>query len=179
MKAKRKTANLSVVVKGANGNDLSPTNPVYVRISDTVRPITAALSVTKNAGTNYFNADGKDCGKDFFIRIPKSKTDMFGSDSPLYIELGEVRPVIDKWLTRDMTDPDYQYKITETARERIIRDVCYLIFRKIPMFVRQSLSVKTTPMKPAKKAGTKVKKVNKLKGAKTAKAKKALKAKKK
>lgn len=164
MKTKRKTANLSVVVKGANGNDPSPTNPMYVRISGTVRPITVAKA-WKNAGTKLFRA--------------KQKRDAYGDDSPLYIELGEVRPVIDKWLTRDLTDPDYQYKITEAAREHIIRDVCYLIFRKIPMFVRQSLSIQNIPMKPAKKAGQKVKKVNALKKAVTAKAKKALKAKKK
>lgn len=156
---------LTVVVKGSHGNDPSASNPVYVRISGTVRPIIVATKAWKNAGTKLFRA--------------KQKRDAYGDDSPLYIELGEVRPVIDKWLTRDMTDPDYQYKITEAAREHIIRDVCHLIYRKIPMFVRQSLSIQNIPMKPAKKAGTKVKSVNKLKGAKTAKAKKALKTKKK
>ena len=109
----------------------------------------------------------------------KQKKDMFGSDSPLYIEIGEVRPIIDKWLTRDLTDPDYQYKITETARDNLIRDVCYLIYRKRQMLARQSLPIQTTPMKPAKKAGQKVKKVNALKKAVTAKSKKLLKAKKK
>lgn len=113
------------------------------------------------------------------IPIIKAKQDMYGENSPLYIEIGNVRSVIDKWLTRDLTDPDYQYKITETAREHLIRDVCHLVYRKIPMLIRQELQVPTTPMKPAKKAGQKVKSVNKLKTAKTAKAKKALKTKKK
>jgi hypothetical protein len=38
-----------------NGSDPSVSNPVYIRIGDTVRSITSALSVTKNAGTNWFN----------------------------------------------------------------------------------------------------------------------------
>lgn len=48
--------NLTVALKGLDGNDPSATNPVYVRIGDTVRSITAALSFTSNAGTNYGNA---------------------------------------------------------------------------------------------------------------------------
>jgi hypothetical protein len=50
--------NLTVAIKGLDGNDPSATNKVYVRIGNTVRTITAALSVTLNAGTNYFNAGG-------------------------------------------------------------------------------------------------------------------------
>lgn len=46
--------NLTVAVKTLSGNDPSETEPVYVRINDTVRKLTAALSVTLNAGTNWF-----------------------------------------------------------------------------------------------------------------------------
>lgn len=48
--------NLTVAVKGMDGNDPSATNPVYIRIGDTVRTISAALSVTAAAGTNWENA---------------------------------------------------------------------------------------------------------------------------
>jgi hypothetical protein len=48
--------NLTVAIKGLNGNDPSITNPVYCRIGDTVRAITSVLSVTNNAGTNWFGA---------------------------------------------------------------------------------------------------------------------------
>ena len=45
--------NLTVAIKGLDGNNPSSTNPIYVRIGDTIRSITSALSVTKNAGTNW------------------------------------------------------------------------------------------------------------------------------
>lgn len=48
--------NLTVAIKGMDGNDPSASNPVYVRIGDVVRTITSALSWTKNAGTNYGGA---------------------------------------------------------------------------------------------------------------------------
>lgn len=47
--------NLTVALKGADGNDPSASNPVYCKIGDTVRSITSALSVTLNAGTNWFD----------------------------------------------------------------------------------------------------------------------------
>jgi len=46
--------NLTVAIKTVDGNDPSSTNPVYVRIGNTVRAITGALSVTLNAGTSWF-----------------------------------------------------------------------------------------------------------------------------
>jgi hypothetical protein len=45
--------NLTVALKTLAGNDPSPADPVVVRIADTVRKITAALSFTVNAGTNW------------------------------------------------------------------------------------------------------------------------------
>lgn len=52
--------NLTVALKTLAGNDPSTSDPIYVRISDTVRSITSALSITLNAGTNWF-----DCGSIF------------------------------------------------------------------------------------------------------------------
>lgn len=48
--------NLTVAIKGLDGNDPSATNPVYCRIGDTVHSITSPLSVTVNAAVNTFNA---------------------------------------------------------------------------------------------------------------------------
>lgn len=47
--------NLTVALKTLAGNDPSATDPVFVRIGNTVRMITSSLSVTaKNSGTNWF-----------------------------------------------------------------------------------------------------------------------------
>jgi hypothetical protein len=48
--------NLTVALKGKDGNDPSATNPVYVIINGTLRTITAALGNTVSAGTNHANA---------------------------------------------------------------------------------------------------------------------------
>lgn len=48
--------NLTVALKTLAGADPSETDPVFVRIGDSVQMIVTALSVTLNAGTNYFNA---------------------------------------------------------------------------------------------------------------------------
>jgi len=50
--------NLTLAIKGMDGNDPSASNPVYIRIGDTVRSITAALSVTINAGTKWMDSGG-------------------------------------------------------------------------------------------------------------------------
>ena len=47
--------NLTLALKGMDGNDPSATNPVYCRIGSVVRSITAALSITTNAGNNWLN----------------------------------------------------------------------------------------------------------------------------
>lgn len=46
--------NLTVAIKGMDGNDPSSTNKVYVRLGGTVREITASTSFTLNAGTDFF-----------------------------------------------------------------------------------------------------------------------------
>jgi len=70
--------NLTVALKGIDGNDPSASNPVYVRIGDTVRSITTALSVTKNAGTNWFNAGSAELATkeiDYFVYLGYNATD--------------------------------------------------------------------------------------------------------
>jgi len=49
-------SDLTVAVKTLAGANPSAGEPVYIRIGDTIHPITAALSVTANDGTNWFNA---------------------------------------------------------------------------------------------------------------------------
>lgn len=70
--------NLTVAIKGMDGNDPSASNPVYIRIGSTIRSITAALSVTKNAGTNWFNAGSSELATkeiDYFVYIGYNATD--------------------------------------------------------------------------------------------------------
>ncbi len=70
--------NLTVAIKGLDGNDPSASNPVYVRIGNTVRTITAALSVTKNAGTNWFNSGSAGLATqeiDYFVYLGYNATD--------------------------------------------------------------------------------------------------------
>lgn len=70
--------NLTVAIKGMDGNDPSASNPVYVRIGDTVHTITSALSVTKNAGTNWCNAGGSELATkevDYFVYLGYNATD--------------------------------------------------------------------------------------------------------
>lgn len=64
--------NLTLAIKGLDGNDPSSTNPVYVRIGNTVRTISEATSVTKNAGTNWNNSGSVElAGKevDYFVYL--------------------------------------------------------------------------------------------------------------
>jgi hypothetical protein len=70
--------NLTVAMKGMNGNDPSPTNPVYILINGVVRSITSALSVTKNAATNWCNAGGAELATkeiDYFVYLGYNATD--------------------------------------------------------------------------------------------------------
>jgi len=83
--------NLTVALKGLDGNDPSATNPVYVRIGDTIRSITAALSVTCNAGTNWFNngATGHATySRDYFVYLGYNATDgvVIGFSTIPYVE---------------------------------------------------------------------------------------------
>jgi len=70
--------NLTVAIKGMDGNDPSSTNPVYCRINSVIRSITGALSVTKNAGTNWCNAGSSELATkeiDYFVYLGYNATD--------------------------------------------------------------------------------------------------------
>lgn len=72
------TNDLTVAIKGLDGNDPSATNPVYCRIGDTIRVITSALSVTKNDGTNWFDAGRTGLATkeiDYFVYLGYNATD--------------------------------------------------------------------------------------------------------
>lgn len=70
--------NITVAIKTLSGSDPSATSPVFVRIGDTIRSITAALSVTKNAGTNWMNAGATGLATnelDYFVYLGYNATD--------------------------------------------------------------------------------------------------------
>lgn len=61
---------LVVALKGMDGNDPSATNPVYIRIGDTIRTLTAARSITLADGTNWFNSGSPELATkeiDYFV----------------------------------------------------------------------------------------------------------------
>lgn len=70
--------NLTVAIKTLDGNDATASNPIIIRIGDTVHSITGALSVTKNAGTNWFNAGSAELATkeiDYFVYLGYNATD--------------------------------------------------------------------------------------------------------
>jgi len=70
--------NLTVALKGMDGNDPSASNPVYCRIGGVVRSITSALSITLNAGTNWFNSGSNELKTkeiDYFVYLGFNTTD--------------------------------------------------------------------------------------------------------
>lgn len=66
--------NITVAIKSFAGADPSATNPVYVVINGVVRTITSALSVTRNAGTNWFG-NGLNFECDYFVYLGYNATD--------------------------------------------------------------------------------------------------------
>jgi hypothetical protein len=70
--------NLTLALKTSLGNDPSVSDPVSIRIGDTVRTISAALSVTANAATNWGNAGGSELATkeiDWFVYLGYNATD--------------------------------------------------------------------------------------------------------
>lgn len=70
--------NLTVALRTLAGTDPSTSDPIYIRIGDTVRSITSALSVTKNAGTNWCNAGSSELATkeiDYFVYLGYNATD--------------------------------------------------------------------------------------------------------
>ena len=72
------TNNLTVALKTMAGADATATTPIYIRIGDTIRTITSALSVTANAGTNWFNSGSAELATkevDYFVYLGYNATD--------------------------------------------------------------------------------------------------------
>lgn len=70
--------NLTLSLKTFSGSDPSSSDPVYITIGNTVRKVTSSLSVTKNAGTNWFNSGSSELATneiDYFIYAGYNSTD--------------------------------------------------------------------------------------------------------
>jgi hypothetical protein len=72
--------NLTVAISTSSSSQVDPTsaNPVYVWIGDTLRSITGALSISTNAGTNWFNSGSSELATreiDYFAYIGYNATD--------------------------------------------------------------------------------------------------------
>jgi hypothetical protein len=71
-------AGLTLTLQTKAGANPSVTDPVYVMIGGTIRSITAALSVAKADGTNWFNAGGAELATkeiDYFAYLGYNATD--------------------------------------------------------------------------------------------------------
>jgi len=71
-------AGITVAIKTLAGTNPSATDPVYVRIGDTIRTISAALSVAKADGTNWFNSGSAELATketDYFVYLGYNATD--------------------------------------------------------------------------------------------------------
>ena len=71
-------AGITVAIKTLAGNDPSETDPVFVRIGDTVHMLTAALSVAKADGANWCNAGSAELATqevDYFVYLGYNATD--------------------------------------------------------------------------------------------------------
>lgn len=72
------SGDLTVAIKTLADADPSASDPVYVRVGNTVRSITSALSVTCSAGTNWCNAGSSELATkevDYFVYIGYNATD--------------------------------------------------------------------------------------------------------
>jgi len=72
--------NLTVAISTSPTSVVAPTatNPVFVWIGGVLRPITSALSITRNAGTNWFNSGSAELATqeiDYFVYMGYNATD--------------------------------------------------------------------------------------------------------
>lgn len=70
--------NLTLTLQNLGGATPDQINPVYVRLDNAVREITSAVSITLNAGTNWFNSGGNELATnevDYFIYLAWDSTD--------------------------------------------------------------------------------------------------------
>ena len=62
--------NLTVAIKAMNGSDASTSNQIKLRVGNTIYTVAAAVSYTKNAGTNWHNAGSSELAAkdvDYFV----------------------------------------------------------------------------------------------------------------
>lgn len=70
--------NITLAIKTFSGADPSSSDPVYITFNNDVKVITSALSVTKNAGTNWFNSGSLELRTkeiDYFVYLGYNSTD--------------------------------------------------------------------------------------------------------
>ena len=70
--------NLTVALQHLDGSDASATRPLFFMINGSLRSVTAALSVTMNAATNWMNAGASELATkeiDYFVYIGYNATD--------------------------------------------------------------------------------------------------------
>ena len=66
------SSDLTVAIKTVDNADPSASDPVFIRIGNTIRALTSALSVTKADGTNWFNSGSAELATlevDYFVYI--------------------------------------------------------------------------------------------------------------
>jgi len=110
--------NLTVELKTLAGNDPSASDPIYIRLDNTIRTITSALSVTANAGTNWFNAGGTAVATkeiDYFVYLGYNSTDG--------VVIGFARiPFIKKYGDFNATSDNEKYAKISTITNAISTD---------------------------------------------------------
>ena len=70
--------NITVSIRDLNNQTPTDASPVYVRIGNNIRKINSSLSVTKNAGTNWFGSGGAMFAaleQDYFVYLGYNSTD--------------------------------------------------------------------------------------------------------
>jgi hypothetical protein len=118
------TSDLTVAIKGMDGNDPSVDNPVYCRIGDTVRTITSALSVTKNDGTNWFDSGSAGLATnevDYFVYLGYNATDG--------VTIGFARIIADRYGEFSTTTTNEKYCAISTITNAAADDYYELIGR--------------------------------------------------
>lgn len=66
------SGSITIALKTLDNTDPSSSNPIFVRINNSIREIISALSVTRGSGTNWFNAGGAELATkeiDYFVYL--------------------------------------------------------------------------------------------------------------
>ena len=104
------SGNLTVALKNYAGNDPTSIAPVKVQIGTTVRTITAALSITKNAGTNWCNL--------WSAELATKETDLFaylGYNATDWVTIGFSRiPTANLYSDFSVTSTNEKYAAIST-----------------------------------------------------------------